>query len=131
MQFIVPMLVKKFKRAKRYLPESEKYLEDLSKSIPLQLQNEWAAKEAAAVRQGGDGLSIYDVSTKHGVLRAITDQDHSANTSSAPTKSTVQLNLIEEQVQSGSDFTSISWLVMGLEIEQIQSGLDLSYCSSI
>jgi hypothetical protein len=126
------MLVKKFKRAKRYLPESEKYLEDLSKSIPLQLQNEWAAKEAAAVRQGGgDGLSIYDVSTKHGVLRAITDQDHSANTSSAPTKSTVQLNLIEEQVQSGSDFTSISWLVMGLEIEQIQSGLDLSYCSSI
>jgi hypothetical protein len=60
------MLRKKLKNAKRQCKITKESFDELSTSLDENARKKWYKEEAAALKQGGDALRIYDIRLEKG-----------------------------------------------------------------
>jgi hypothetical protein len=116
----VTMLRKKLKNAKRQSQITKKSFDELSTSLDENARKKWYKKEAAALKEGGDALRIYDIRLDKGQFSGFATINLLTQNMLAPSQASIRLKLAEAEAANHLDSGTISWLSTGLDIEHSQ-----------
>lgn len=116
----VKSLKKKYRVAVARRIESYSVLCDLDSSINGAKKQEWIEQEENAKHRRGDALKIYEVQVNSGKLPS-SHEMHGDNQSLLVPTMIESLNILQQSISHSSKTgSSLSWLHMGLELEQEQ-----------
>ena len=122
MLILVSTLRKKFEKATVGLKEtSEAYLE-LSAALETKLIDTWKMEEQKAQVERGEALRIYDIQLEQGIETLLVNLEWltKAVIFVAPSQADIRLGLTSSERKKGLKSGTITWLVMGLSLEDEQ-----------
>ncbi|KAG1784794.1 uncharacterized protein HD556DRAFT_1250836, partial [Suillus plorans] len=105
-QLLVKTLLKKYKRALKGVDDTKSPFDELTLSLDPEKISIWKIDEKKAMEQRGEYLDIYQLQMNK-----------------APTMAEIRLKLTESENTDTSKPGTVSWLITGINLEDLQDGL--------